>query len=507
MKEKVRPLGHEPVPQCLPFTRFKSGNNVVLDTVCNKADDSWYFFKLTGENKMEQKQFFLGGDVSKGYSDFVIIDQQRQLVKENFQLDDTVDGHGLLYIQLHQFLSAHPDAELNAAVESTGGYENNWYSSLIKFQSSLKIRTARLNPEGVYNNSKASLIRTVTDKVSARNIAEYLIAHPEKVKYQQQDYWGPLRKQWTFVKLLTKQKSQLLNQLESLLYGANPEVLKYCQDGVPQWVLKLLKQYPTAVELARCRAKTLTRIPYVTEQRAKELIGNAKKSVASADDSFTGQLITSTVQHILQLVQSIKMQVNIIAENFPMPEVALLKSFTGIGDYSAIGLMLEIQTVTRFPSVKKLASFFGLHPVFKASGDGQSVARMSKKGRSEPRRILFMVALSAIKSNPLIAEIYKKHLENGMDSMPAIGLCMHKILRVVYGMLKNNTAFDPSIDRRNQQRSVGKTAQTAKDKSRRYQEHDPNAPVSNRQRKKRKEQVESQGIVEDAESGISQPAP
>ena len=353
---------------------------------------------------MEQKQFFLGGDVSKGYSDFVIIDQQRQLVKENFQLDDTVDGHGLLYNQLCQFFSDHPDAELNAAVESTGGYENNWYSSLIKFQSSLNIRTARLNPEGVYNNSKASLIRTVTDKVSAKNIAEYLVAHPEKVKYQQQDYWGPLRKQWTFVKLLTKQKSQLLNQLESLLYGANPEVLKYCQDGVPQWVLKLLKQYPTAVQLARCRAKTLTQISYVTEQRAKELISNAKKSVASADDSFTGQLITSTVQHILQLAQSIKMQVKIIAENFSMPEVTLLKSFTGIGDYSAIGLMLEIQTVTRFPSVKKLSSFFGLHPVFKASGDGQSVARMSKKGRCEPRRILFMVALSAIKSNPLISE-------------------------------------------------------------------------------------------------------
>ncbi len=456
---------------------------------------------------MEQKQFFLGGDVSKGYSDFVIIDKQKQLVKNNFQLDDTADGHGLLYNQLYQFFSDHPGAELNVAVESTGGYENNWYNSLKKFQSSLNIRTARLNPEGVYNNSKASLIRTVTDKVSAKSIAEYLIAHPEKVEYQQQDYWGPLRKQWTFVKLLTKQKSQLLNQLESLLYGANPEVLKYCQDGVPQWVLKLLEQYPTAAQLASCRAKPLKRIPYVTEQRAKELISNAKKSVASSSDPFTGQLVTSTVQHILQLSQSIKMQVKIIAENFSMPEVTLLKSFTGIGDYSAIGLMLEIQTVTRFSSVKKLSSFFGLHPVFKASGDGQSVARMSKKGRSEPRRILFMVALSAIKSNPLISEIYQKHLENGMGSMPAIGLCMHKILRIVYGMLKNNTAFDPSIDRKNQQRSVGKTVQASKDKSRRYQEFDSNAPVSNRQRKKRKEQVVSQSASEDTESGINQPTP
>ncbi len=456
---------------------------------------------------MEQKQFFLGGDVSKGYSDFVIIDKQKQLVKDNFQLDDTAEGHGLLYSQLYQFFSDHPGAELNVAVESTGGYENNWYNSLKKFQGSLNIRTARLNPEGVYNNSKASLIRTVTDKVSAKSIAEYLIAHPGKVEYQQQDYWGPLRKQWTFVKLLTKQKSQLLNQLESLLYGANPEILKYCQDGVPQWVLKLIKEYPTAAQLAKCRVKPLKRIPYVTEQRAKELIGNAKKSVASADDPFTGQLITSTVQHILQLAHSIKMQVKIIAENFSLPEVTLLKSFTGIGDYSAIGLMLEIQTVTRFASVKKLSSFFGLHPVFKASGDGQSVARMSKKGRSEPRRILFMVALSAIKSNPLIAEIYQKHLKKGMGSMPAIGLCMHKILRIIYGMLKNNTSFDPAIDRKNQQRSVQNVNKSTKDTARRYQGFDSNAPISRRQRQKRKEQEESQNAAVSIKSGIIQPAP
>ena len=44
MEEKGRPLGFEPVPECLPSTRFKSRNNVVLDTVCYKADDSWYFF-------------------------------------------------------------------------------------------------------------------------------------------------------------------------------------------------------------------------------------------------------------------------------------------------------------------------------------------------------------------------------------------------------------------------------------------------------------------------------
>ena len=42
-EEKERALGPEPVTKYLSSARFKSGNNVMLDIVCYKADDSWYF--------------------------------------------------------------------------------------------------------------------------------------------------------------------------------------------------------------------------------------------------------------------------------------------------------------------------------------------------------------------------------------------------------------------------------------------------------------------------------
>jgi hypothetical protein len=40
-----------------------------------------------------------------------------------------------------------------------------------------------------------------------------------------------------------------------------------------------------------------------------------------------------------------------------------------------------------------------------------------------------------------------------MEKMAAIGLCMHKTLRIIYGMLKHNMAFDPEIDRKNREKS------------------------------------------------------
>jgi transposase len=436
----------------------------------------------------------------------VILDSRKQQVMKNFQLDDTFDGQSHLHDILSQFLAAHPGGSLFAAVESTGGYENNWYNASVKFHSTLNIQTARLNPLGVMHNSKADLKRNNTDKISAQSIAEYLITHPEKVTYQQQDQMATLRKQWGFINMLTKQSTQLLNQLESLLYTANPELLAYCKDGTSEWVLKVLLKYPTAARLAKAKVPALSRIPYVTSERAQKLVISAKRSVASASDRITEELVAATTKQILHLKKIINEQTEVMVKECSMPEIDILKTFSGISDSSAIGLILEIQAVERFKTVKKLASFFGIHPVYKISGDGSGGFRMSKKGRKEPRKILFMVTLTAIRSNPLIRNIYLERTEKGMEKMAAIGLCMHKILRIIYGMLKHGKPFDPQIDLNNRQRSVNKKAAGQRDKSRRFQNYDSNAPISRRQNKKRLERKQSHS-VNDTKFGIKAPIP
>ncbi|MCK7527851.1 MAG: IS110 family transposase [Ignavibacteriales bacterium] len=82
-----------------------------------------------------QQNFYLGIDVSKGYADFVILDENKKSVEDNFQLDDTFEGHNQLYRVISDFLAKHPDSKIFAAVESTGGYENNWLKFLSKTQS------------------------------------------------------------------------------------------------------------------------------------------------------------------------------------------------------------------------------------------------------------------------------------------------------------------------------------------------------------------------------------
>ena len=91
--------------------------------------------------------------------------------------------------------------------------------------------------------------------------------------------------------------------------------------------------------------------------------------------------------------------------------------------------------------------------------------------------------------------------------MAAMGILMHKILRIIYGMLKNNKPFDLRIDVANSHHSVpAQKATPGKNPSRRFQPYDLKAPVSRRQKKKRLEQDGSHS-VNDTKPGITEPVP
>ena len=415
--------------------------------------------------------FFMGCDASKGYADFIILDHQKQVIEPVFQLDDTFDGHRHLHHVLVTFFKTHPDACLYAGVESTGGLENNWLNFLFRLHDTMPLHAARINPTGPHALHKASLERNSSDAISARKIAEYLIAYPEKIRYNADDPFVALRKQYNLIELFKKQKTQLLNQFSILLYTSMPFLVPYCRQGVPNWLLDLIVRYPSAQKLARAQQRTVARIPYVSQKRAARLINAARQSIGSEADEQMAIVIKSAAEQIIHLKTVVEHHKQYLLKHCDLPEVKLLETLPGIGRYSAIGLFLNIVAVERFPTAKHLASYFGLHPVYKESGDGAGKYRMSKQGRGVPRQILFMVARSAVLHNPLIKEVFIQHLRNGKTKMAALGVCMHKILRIIFGMLKHDKPFDPEIDKqnRNNTRIVPNKDHMTEDKKRRFQ--------------------------------------
>ncbi len=140
------------------------------------------------------KDFYLGIDVSKGCADFIILNHVGLVAQSCFQLDDTAQGHALLFEKLTGFFSSHPQAVIKAAVESTGGYENNWHHALRKFSLHMPVHVARINPIGIRHHSKAAMKRITTDRIAAQSIAEYQIHHNDRIMYDQDDAMKSLKR-------------------------------------------------------------------------------------------------------------------------------------------------------------------------------------------------------------------------------------------------------------------------------------------------------------------------
>jgi len=68
-----------------------------------------------------------------------------------------------------------------------------------------------------------------------------------------------------------------------------------------------------------------------------------------------------------------------LAKYRPDPE-DLLMTIPGIGKKTALGLYMEIGPIFRFCSNKEPASYAGIHPIIRESGDCAKRPKMSKRG-------------------------------------------------------------------------------------------------------------------------------
>lgn len=439
---------------------------------------------------------FLGIDVSKGYADFVLLDENLRELENVFQLDDTRPGHDNLNVWLALSIEKHGLTQLLCAVESTGGFENNWYAMLVNASAQLPLKVSRLNPSVVKNATRAELHPNTTDALSAVNIARYMKRFEDRVDFCEQDKtYSAYRSLHNHIALLTKQKSQIITELKQLLYGCFPELQRYCKQSIPGWVLELLSQYPSPAKLARAKPEKLARIGTITPAKATLLIESAKKTVASRSTATDEFVIMGMAQDIEFKQQQIDKYKKHLAEKCAGAETELLQSVKGIGAFSAASIMIQIEDIKRFATPKALACYFGLHPVQRQSGDKKMVSRMSKQGRPAIRAVLYMCASTAVMHDPHLKSIYARHRARGKNHRQALGAIMHKMLRIIWGMLHTGTAYNHEVDEKNQQKKIQPQQETEMNESnakRRIQAYDESAPISRLAHKKRKVLAASQ---------------
>ena len=89
-------------------------------------------------------------------------------------------------------------------------------------------------------------------------------------------------------------------------------------------------------------------------------------------------------------------------------EVALLRTHPGVGMVTALGFTLTVGPVERFPTSRKLVSYWGLNPRENSSGGRQRLGSISKQGNTMMRWLLIEAAQTAARFDPELRRIYQR---------------------------------------------------------------------------------------------------
>jgi transposase len=107
-------------------------------------------------------------------------------------------------------------------------------------------------------------------------------------------------------------------------------------------------------------------------------------------------------------------------------------------------VLAEIGSIEGFASARQLAAFAGLTPQERQSGSSvNGKTHLCKIGNVRLRKALYFPALNLISRCPQIHAFKERLLAADKSKMQMVGAVMHKLIRVIYGVLHSQQPFDP----------------------------------------------------------------
>jgi transposase len=158
-----------------------------------------------------------------------------------------------------------------------------------------------------------------------------------------------------------------------------------------------------------------------------------KKSIEQCLDVITSlkSSIAEIDRQLLELSRGIK-------------SVELLQTIPGIGSVRSATIYAEIGDVNRFKSSKALASYTGLIPSVRASGESVRVGGITKLGSRPLRHALVEASIDVIRRSPALNRLFNRVLYRGNVQKARVAVA-RKLAVIIYAMLKHNEPFRVQI--------------------------------------------------------------
>jgi transposase len=168
----------------------------------------------------------------------------------------------------------------------------------------------------------------------------------------------------------------------------------------------------------------------------------------------SGELIESVRSSVLQMldhldeqIAELERQIRDHLDQYPdmKHQVELITSIPGIGERTAFKLVAELKDIGEYTNARSLAASVGVTPSQHKSGSSvNGSSHISKVGNSALRGAMWWPAVSAMRHNPIIRDFVKTLRKAKKHNFAIIIAVIRKLLHLVYGVIKNDSPFDPN---------------------------------------------------------------
>jgi transposase len=264
----------------------------------------------------------------------------------------------------------HVSCEDVCVMEASGPY----YLKLAYYLYEQELKVAVVNPLQIKHFVRMRMVKAKTDKKDAQMIALYGESEQPRLWAPDHSHISKLQQIHTAIEGLHKQASILTNQLEAF-------------SQVPDYDHELIK------------------------------------------------VLRGLLRSIKEKTSKLEARMEDIAHKHYNDTFLALNSIPGIGSKTAIMLIALTNNFTKFDSSKKLSAYVGLAPrIFESGTSVKGKGHITKMGNRHMRKLLYMCAWTAKRSNPQCKQMYDRLKKNGKPEKLIKIAIANKLLRQAYGV-------------------------------------------------------------------------
>lgn len=250
-----------------------------------------------------------------------------------------------------------------------------------------------------------------------------------------------------------KRESQLINQLHQSVERIFPEIERVFSSLSAKSCLELLLCSADPAELSALDSTILGEKlrkwsrGHLGVERAENIIALARDSVGLKEGK---EAVNAEIKRLilnLRAAQLQRLQVESEIKKYltQTPGAALLLTVPDFGPMTVAGILANTGDLTSYQHPDQVIKLAGISLYELSSGQHKGRPRITKRGRAQFRKILYMAALRASRKCGSLHFYYAGLTARGLPPTAALVAVMRKILRVCWALVSKQREFDKTI--------------------------------------------------------------